>query len=214
MSTYNKYTDYDIVSVAPGTSATLQELGPKTVNECATLCDSNSACIGFSINTNSTNNCFLKQNIGSPSLNSGSYVKQIDSYIKVGNDGIGRDGSPYVHHPQNNIPYTTYTTNTSTFTTTPRYDDPPFQKLKDYATKYNVDLTACTSGYQSIVDQCKIETVQKHMRDNIDRKVAEIYKAPGTNTSAFDDNYQTTMLTGLVWALLGTTVLYYTFKNL
>jgi hypothetical protein len=81
-------------------------------------------------------------------------------------------------------------------------------QLKAYASANNVDLTKCTT------DECKIQTVQKHMRENIDRKVAEIYQAPGTATRAFDENYQITMLTGVVWALLGTTVLYYTFKNI
>ncbi len=51
-------------------------------------------------------------------------------------------------------------------------------------------------------------------RNQIDNKVAEIYGAQGTNSAAFDENYRTTMLVGVVWAMLGTTVLYYTFKNL
>ncbi len=51
-------------------------------------------------------------------------------------------------------------------------------------------------------------------RDNVDRKVAEIYKAQGTNTATFDENYRNTLLLGVVWAMLGTTALYYTFKNL
>ena len=82
------------------------------------------------------------------------------------------------------------------------------QQLKAYATANKIQFP------QGCDDQCKIQTVQKHMRENIDRKVAEIYQAPGTATRAFDENYQITMLTGVVWALLGTTVLYYTFKNI
>ena len=51
-------------------------------------------------------------------------------------------------------------------------------------------------------------------RTQIDNKVAEIYGAQGTNSAAFEENYRTTMLVGVVWAMLGTTILYYTFKNL
>jgi hypothetical protein len=52
------------------------------------------------------------------------------------------------------------------------------------------------------------------MRDNIDRKVAEIYQASGTNMQSMVENYRTTMWVGLFGALAGTGVLYYTFKNL
>jgi hypothetical protein len=32
--------------------------------------------------------------------------------------------------------------------------------------------------------------------------------------ATFDENYQTTMLTGVLWAALGTTVLYYAFTKI
>jgi len=51
-------------------------------------------------------------------------------------------------------------------------------------------------------------------RTQIDNRVAEIYGAQGTVNAAFEENYRTTMLVGVGWAMLGTTVLYYTFKNL
>jgi hypothetical protein len=86
--------------------------------------------------------------------------------------------------------------------------DASYQQLQAYATANNIQFPP------NCYDQCKIKTVQKHMRDNIDRKVAEIYQAPGTYTRAFDENYQITMLTGVIWVLLGTSVLYYTFKNI
>lgn len=91
-----------------------------------------------------------------------------------------------------------------------------YASLNAYATKNNVDLKECDNANKTDPEKetCKIEYIQKHMRDNIDRKVAEIYKTTGTNSAAFDENYRTTMLVGVVWAMLGTTVLYYTFKNL
>lgn len=91
--------------------------------------------------------------------------------------------------------------------------DTSYNVLKSYADSNNIDFTSCDSMSEPANTRCKIELVQKHMRDNVDRKVAEIYQAPGTNSSAFDENYRNTMLLGIVWAMLGTTVLYYTFKN-
>ena len=86
--------------------------------------------------------------------------------------------------------------------------DNSFKQLIAYANANNIQFpNPCD-------DECKIRIIQKHMRENIDRKVSEIYRAPGTYTRAFDENYQITMLTGIIWVLLGTSVLYYTFKNI
>jgi hypothetical protein len=98
-----------------------------------------------------------------------------------------------------------------------KYDgvDASYAGLSTYASANKIDLTVCDSlGTDAKKTQCKIKLIQKHMRDNVDRKVAEIYKAQGTNTATFDENYKNTLLLGVVWAMLGTTALYYTFKNL
>lgn len=92
--------------------------------------------------------------------------------------------------------------------------DASYTVLKTYADANNVDLTSCGSKSDPEKTRCNINLIQKHMRDNTDRKVAEIYKAQGTNTATFEENYRNTMLLGVVWAMLGTTALYYTFKNL
>lgn len=88
------------------------------------------------------------------------------------------------------------------------YTDDRFSQLRDYAAANNVDLTKCTT------DECKIQTVQNHMRDNIDKKTAEIYQTQGTTIRSMNENYQVMMWTGLGWALVGTSALYYMFKNL
>lgn len=50
--------------------------------------------------------------------------------------------------------------------------------------------------------------------DDIDTKTREIYQSPGSVSHSFNENYQTTMMVGVIWAMLGTTVLYYTFSQL
>lgn len=47
----------------------------------------------------------------------------------------------------------------------------------------------------------------------IDQQYQELYKSPGTLAEFYDANYQTSMLTGIFVAMLGTTVLFYVFKN-
>lgn len=51
-------------------------------------------------------------------------------------------------------------------------------------------------------------------REKLDTSLTNIYQPQGSPTSTFDSNYQTTMLTGVVWAALGTTVLYYAFTKI
>lgn len=51
-------------------------------------------------------------------------------------------------------------------------------------------------------------------RANLDLSLASIHQPQNSKSSTFDSNYQTTMLTGVVWAALGTTVLYYAFTKI
>jgi hypothetical protein len=51
-------------------------------------------------------------------------------------------------------------------------------------------------------------------REQLDTSLTNIYNPQGSPSSTFDSNYQTTMLTGVVWAALGTTVLYYAFTKI
>jgi len=48
----------------------------------------------------------------------------------------------------------------------------------------------------------------------IDLNIQELYKAPGTDSLSFDQNYQATMMSGILVAMLGTSVLYYAFLNI
>ena len=51
-------------------------------------------------------------------------------------------------------------------------------------------------------------------RSKLDADLTSIYRPDTATAATFDSNYQTTMLTGLVWAALGTTVLYYAFTKI
>jgi hypothetical protein len=51
-------------------------------------------------------------------------------------------------------------------------------------------------------------------RTNLDASLRSIYQPHTSVAATFDSNYSTTMLTGVVWAMLGTTVLYYAFTKM
>jgi hypothetical protein len=182
---YTVYNGYDYKSRDPN-AWTYQ-----TEDACKTICNLNDKCVGFVFDSNATSynahNCFLLN------TSAGKVQSLIDPTQFVKSAGV----NSYIlnSQPQPNV-----------MVTSQPYDR---SQLTSYASANKIQFpNSCTD------DQCKIETVQKAMRDNVDRKVAEIYRAPGTYTRAFDENYQITMLTGGIWALLGTSVLYYTFKKI
>ena len=51
-------------------------------------------------------------------------------------------------------------------------------------------------------------------RNELDTSLRTIYQPENAPSASFDSNYNTTMLTGVVWAMLGTTVLYYAFTKM
>ena len=51
-------------------------------------------------------------------------------------------------------------------------------------------------------------------REKLDASLESVHRPMSSISGTFDSNYQTTMLTGLVWAALGTTVLYYAFTKI
>lgn len=65
------------------------------------------------------------------------------------------------------------------------------------------DEVACYSSY-----------VLGTTREKLDTSLVNIYQPQNSPMSTFDSNYQMTMLTGVVWAALGTTVLYYAFTKI
>jgi hypothetical protein len=53
-----------------------------------------------------------------------------------------------------------------------------------------------------------------YLQTNVDYQLQELFKAPGTSAESLELNYYATMMTGILVAMLGTTVLFYTFKNI
>lgn len=51
-------------------------------------------------------------------------------------------------------------------------------------------------------------------RKDIDEKIAAIYEVPGTETANYKERYEQTMNMGILWAAVGTVVLFYTFKSM
>lgn len=52
------------------------------------------------------------------------------------------------------------------------------------------------------------------LRQNVDPKMAELYSGKGSVQHMNNANYDATMLSGVIWAMLGTTVLYYAFTKM
>ena len=52
------------------------------------------------------------------------------------------------------------------------------------------------------------------LRTNVDANLREIYQPETSRANMFNSGLETTMLTGIIWAMLGTTVLYYAFTKI
>jgi hypothetical protein len=74
-----------------------------------------------------------------------------------------------------------------------------------------------TSNSDCLTDEeatCYSSYMLDQTRSKLDADLTSIYRPDTATAATFDSNYQTTMLTGLVWAALGTTVLYYAFTKI
>lgn len=182
------YTQYSNIDITASTYDLPNARRSGSVSQCKDFCDATANCAGFAFAKSGqyVNNCWLKRT---------------DANVQPLHDEQNFD----LYSKGLNLPQSIMKS----------YTDASYTDLTNYASDHKVALTSCDSmATEADKTRCKIELVQKHMRDNVDRKVAEIYHSNGTNTMVFDENYRTTMLVGVVWAMLGTTVLYYTFKNL
>jgi hypothetical protein len=75
----------------------------------------------------------------------------------------------------------------------------------------NVSNTACLTDSEVA---CYSSYTLGKARSTLDNALVDVHNPQGSTSATFDSNYQTTMLTGLVWAALGTTVLYYAFTKI
>lgn len=75
----------------------------------------------------------------------------------------------------------------------------------------NLTATKCLTETEAA---CYSSYMLEQKRDKLDASIADIYQPQNSTTAMFDSNYQATMLTGVVWAALGTTILYYAFTKI
>lgn len=61
---------------------------------------------------------------------------------------------------------------------------------------------------------CYFNTTLSKSRQKLDSDLETIYQPQNSINAPYEANYQITMLTGVLWAALGTTILYYTFTKI
>ena len=76
----------------------------------------------------------------------------------------------------------------------------------------------CTPGSGGCITNddfaCYANSELNSKRQELDTSLKAIYQPQNAISASFDSNYNATMLTGVVWAMLGTTVLYYAFTKI
>lgn len=81
-----------------------------------------------------------------------------------------------------------------------------YQNIRSSTLAPNLQSTGGTDTYLKI----SIPTMEK----KISHDMTEVRNDPGTVSASFDESYNNSMLTGVIWAMLGTTLLVYAFKNM
>jgi len=69
-------------------------------------------------------------------------------------------------------------------------------------------------GYTTYVKSTYTKNLMDEIKNDIDEKIAAIYEVPGTETANYKERYEQTMNMGILWAAVGTIVLFYTFKSM
>ena len=97
------------------------------------------------------------------------------------------------------------------------------QRLKNWKTKTctapsNPNKCKDADDKQCCLTDDEIACYSSHelskLRTNVDANLREIYQPETSRANMFNSGLETTMLTGIIWAMLGTTVLYYAFTKI
>jgi hypothetical protein len=96
------------------------------------------------------------------------------------------------------------------------------QRLKNWKTKqYTTSKSTCVNAAEDpdcgLTDDeiaCYSSHELSKLRTNVDANLREIYQPETSRANMFNSGLETTMLTGIIWAMLGTTVLYYAFTKI
>lgn len=81
-----------------------------------------------------------------------------------------------------------------------------YQDIRTSTLAPNLQSVSGTDTYLKV----SIPTMEK----KISHDMTEVRNNPGTVSSSFEESYNNSMLTGVIWAMLGTTLLVYAFKNM
>ena len=101
-------------------------------------------------------------------------------------------------------------------------DHPNFTARLNKWTKNGSGTNGCAVGTDTGPDDCltkkELDCYYSYSlgksREKLNASIADIYNPQNSISATYDSNYHTTMLTGIVWAMLGTTVLYYAFTKM
>jgi hypothetical protein len=87
------------------------------------------------------------------------------------------------------------------------------KKIANYENK-----TPCTIGNADCLTDSELACYASYKlgtaRKDLDASLINIYQPNTSKTETIDSNYNATMLTGIIWAALGTTMLYYAFTKI
>ena len=78
-------------------------------------------------------------------------------------------------------------------------------------TRCTLDTANCITDAEFA---CYANSELNSKRQELDTSLKAIHQPHNSTSVSFDSNYNATMLTGVVWAMLGTTVLYYAFTKI
>lgn len=88
-------------------------------------------------------------------------------------------------------------------------------KLSSIDNQGNINKNAPTASRLSDAEAaCYSSYMLNQSRQKLDGDLQQIYDPANSVSSTYQSNYEYTMLTGVIWAMLGTTVLYYAFTKI
>jgi hypothetical protein len=73
--------------------------------------------------------------------------------------------------------------------------------------------TGC-ADYNEADYACYAKHALQNQRDKLDHKIAELHNPPNSIRNTSESNFDATMLSGVLWAMFGTTALYYAFTKI
>jgi hypothetical protein len=77
-------------------------------------------------------------------------------------------------------------------------------RLPNFGDDINMDSYVKTANFTAIPG----------MEKEIAKDIMEVRHDPGTMSATFEESYNNSMLTGVIWAMLGTSLLVYAFKSM